>query len=81
MKILFLYLALSFLIACTSNHSGISSSVDVCCSNSEYRTFMVSAKNIPGFLSPIMLNSFSVAFANYGLQPVSEKANLEVELR
>ncbi|MBQ76662.1 MAG: hypothetical protein CMQ20_16775 [Gammaproteobacteria bacterium] len=81
MKILFLCLVLSFLTACAGNHSGISSNVDVCCSNSEYRTFLVNAKDIPAFLSPLMMNSFSVAFANYGFQPVSEKADLDVELK
>ena len=81
MKNIILSLSLSFLVACTNNPSDIGNNVIICCANSSYQTFVVTTKNIPAFLDPLMVSNFSAAFATHGLQPVSENADLDVELR
>lgn len=73
---------LSFILAsCASNSSGIGTYIETCCPGSGYETFSVTTKDIPAFLGPLMQSNFSVAFANHGLQPTTENADLAVELR
>jgi len=81
MKNFVLPLGLFLLISCTSIPSRISSYVNVCCADPDYVTFSVTPKNIPAFLGPIIVSNFIVALAGHDLQPVSEDADLHVELR
>ncbi|MFT7257471.1 MAG: hypothetical protein ACI8VR_002528 [Candidatus Azotimanducaceae bacterium] len=58
-----------FLTACTSAPSGISTHVIQCCPTKTYQTFIVTTRDMPAFLGPIMISNFSVALANHGLTP------------
>jgi len=66
---------------CATDRSRIDTAVIECCAAEKYRTFSVSAKDIPPFLGPLMVSNFSVAFANIGMQPVQEDGDLVAVLR
>ncbi|MCB1647225.1 MAG: hypothetical protein KDI36_17315 [Pseudomonadales bacterium] len=82
MKNILTILMLSLLAAsCTTSPSGIGTHVNTCCPSASYESFTVTTTDIPAFLGPLMQSNFSVAFANHGLQPVTEEGDLAVELK
>jgi hypothetical protein len=77
------YFAATLLLVagCATDHARIDTATTTCCSSPQYKTFFVKAESIPAFLGPLMVSNFSVAFANIGMQPVEEDADLNVVLR
>jgi hypothetical protein len=64
-----------FLTACTSNSFGIGTRVIKCCPTATYQTFVVTTRDMPAFLGPIMASNFSVALASHGLTPKTPPIN------
>lgn len=73
-------LALLLVAGCATNNARIDTAVTTCCSSPDYKTFDVTAKQLPAFLGPLMVSNFSVAFANRGMQPVEHGGDLHVTL-
>jgi len=46
-----------------------------------YSTFSTREVDIPAFLAPLMISNFNAALAGHGLNPVTDKPDLEVTLR
>lgn len=65
-----------FLFACSSNPSGVGTRVKLCCPTATYQSFMVTTRDMPAFLGPIMTSNFSVALASYGLTPIAPLVDL-----
>ena len=73
--------ALLLVAGCATDHTRVDTATTTCCATTQYKTFFVKAEHIPAFLGPLMVSNFSVAFANIGMQPVEQDADLNVVLR
>jgi len=67
--------------ACATDRARIDIATTTCCASPDYKTFTVTAQDIPAFLGPLMMSNFTVAFAAIGMQPVTSDGDVNVILR